>query len=596
MIGPRRRTPLIAFFILLFVVNWFLYFRHAGHFFQGDTVYLLNHRALSLADFWKEIIELSPSGWYRPLANEPIESILFPIVGLNPIPYRIPVYAMFFAVTGAVYALAFALFRRHLAAALASFFFTVHTVNAYTTYDLGFMPELLYAFFYVVAVLAYLRYLQTGNKKSYLLSLGFLVASLLSKESAVTLPGTLFLATLIFDKSAGSFRRRFIGAIRKLAPHTLILIAYLAFVVGHLHVMNVNVTTIFDKSEDPKPGDYKVVLNEGVFKNADLAMTWAFNIPRGSWGTWHQLTPAMITYLKVIRVLILALAVVLLISPERKAILFASAWFWLTLLPALPLVNHFIPYYLFLPVAGLSLVVGAGFVWLYDRLERFHMAVATGVIVLVFGSILYVQARPISGNIRDNNLLGGSAGLSASTLNDLKVFFPSLPEDLTIYFADAQESVAWGHDYGGLIRMAYGTERATVLYQSEGDVVFPELKRLAVFGVHNGRLVDQTDIYRSDPAHFIKFVDSDLKLDLSPTEVTAGEKYSVAVTQLRRTPIRIAYTIDGGALQVFTALLDAEGKATFTISEHTKRGLYRFWAFEGPGKTWVRIERTLLVR
>jgi hypothetical protein len=144
--------------------------------------------------------------------------------------------------------------------------------------------------------------------------------------------------------------------------------------------------------------------------------------------------------------------------------------------------------------------------------------------------------------------------------------------------------------------MAYGTERATVLYQSESDVVFPELKRLAVFGVHNGRLVDQTDIYRSDPAHFIKFVDSDLKLDLSPTEVTAGEKYSVAVTQLRRTPIRIAYTIDGGALQVFTALLDAEGKATFTISEHTKRGLYRFWAFEGPGKTWVRIERTLLVR
>jgi hypothetical protein len=595
MIGPRLRIQLIAFFILLLVVDWFLYFRYAGHFFQGDTVYLLNHRALSVPDFWKEIVELSPSGWYRPLANEPFESILFPLVGLSPIPYRIPVYAMFVAVTGAVYLLAFMLCKRHLAAALAAFFFTVHTVNAYTTYDLGFMPELLYAFFYVVAVLAYLRYLESGNKKSYLLSLGCLVASLLSKESATTLPATLFVATLIFDNSPGSFGRRFTSAIRKLAPHMLILIAYLAFVVGHLHVMNVNVSTIFDKSEDPKPGDYTVVLNEGVFKNADLAMTWAFNLPRGSWGTWHQLTPAMVTYLKFLRALILALAVVLLISPERKAVLFASAWFWLTLLPALPLVNHFIPYYLFLSVAGLSLMVGAGFVWLYDRLRRFHMVVANSIIMLVFGSILYVQARPIAANIRDNSLLGGSAGLSASTLNDLKVFFPSLPEDMTIYFADAEQSVAWGHDFGGLIKMAYGTERVTVLYQSQGDVVFPEIEHLVVFGVHDGRLVDQTAYYRSDPTHFMKFVDSDLKLDLSAAEVITGDKYSLTVPQLRRRPIRIAYTVDGGALQIFTALLDAEGKATFNISEHTKRGLYRFWAFEGPAKAWVRTERTLLV-
>src|SRR5262245_18680448 len=116
MIRRQRRIQLIAFFVLLLVLDWFLYFRHAGHFFQGDTVYLLNHRALSVADFWKEIVELSPSGWYRPLANEPFESIFYPIVGLRPILYRIPVYLVFIAVTGAVYALAFALCRRHLAA------------------------------------------------------------------------------------------------------------------------------------------------------------------------------------------------------------------------------------------------------------------------------------------------------------------------------------------------------------------------------------------------------------------------------------------------------------------------------------------------
>src|SRR4051794_7677854 len=144
MMPRQRRVQLIAFFALLLVVDWSLFFRHAGHFFQGDTVFLLNHRASSFSEYFREFIALNPSGWYRPLANELVESILFPIAGLHPVPYRIPVYAVFIAITAGVYALALTLTRRHLAAALAAFFFTIHTTSAYTTFDLGFMPELLF--------------------------------------------------------------------------------------------------------------------------------------------------------------------------------------------------------------------------------------------------------------------------------------------------------------------------------------------------------------------------------------------------------------------------------------------------------------------
>ena len=77
-----RRPLIIGFFALLLVVDWFLYFRHAGHFFQGDTIFLLNHRATSISAFMKEFVELNPSGWYRPLANEVFESILYPFAGL----------------------------------------------------------------------------------------------------------------------------------------------------------------------------------------------------------------------------------------------------------------------------------------------------------------------------------------------------------------------------------------------------------------------------------------------------------------------------------------------------------------------------------
>src|SRR4030095_521924 len=109
------------------IVDCVLYFRHAGHFFQGDTIFLINHRALSISQYWNEFIALNNSGWFRPLANEGFESLLYPFACLTPIPYRIPVYVVFFGITIGVYALALTLSHRHLAAALAAFFFTVHT-------------------------------------------------------------------------------------------------------------------------------------------------------------------------------------------------------------------------------------------------------------------------------------------------------------------------------------------------------------------------------------------------------------------------------------------------------------------------------------
>src|SRR5262245_28410264 len=124
----QHRLKIIVFCAVILVVDWFLYFRHAGHFFQGDTVFLLNNRASSVSGFLNEFIELNRSGWYRPLTNELLESILYPMAGLNPIPYRIPVYVVFIAVTAGVYALVLQLTRRHLAAAIAAFFFTIHTV------------------------------------------------------------------------------------------------------------------------------------------------------------------------------------------------------------------------------------------------------------------------------------------------------------------------------------------------------------------------------------------------------------------------------------------------------------------------------------
>jgi hypothetical protein len=487
VIERPRRAAIIAFFGSLVVIDWALYFRHAGHFFQGDAIFLLNHRGTSLLGYLREFVVLNPSGWYRPLANELLESILYPFAGLHPIPYRIPVYALFLAITFCVYRLTLDLTRRHLAAGLATFFFTVHTANAYTTYDIAFMPELLFAFFYITATMAFFRYLQSRSRRAYWLSILFFVAGLLSKEPAVTLPGILFLVAIAFDPVSRPPRERFLYAIRTTIPHAVVLIAYLAYAVGYLDVAGVSVRGLIDQSQKPSVGDYTPVINGGVLTDARLAISWGFNIPRGWWGQWQHLSPALFAYLHFFQLLTLALIAVTLIRPERKIILFGLAWFWIALLPALPIATHFVPNYLFVPIVGLSIVVGVVFYRAYDALRSIQPLFAAASLVVVFTGLLYVNSRSIRGDIRDNRILGGSAKLASDTLADLKRLYPTFPAKTTFYFADADESLQWEHDNGGLVRMAYGDENIKAIYASQG-VSLPSAGDVTVFDIRKGHL------------------------------------------------------------------------------------------------------------
>src|SRR5262249_35145251 len=150
-----------------------------------------------------------------------------------------------------------------------------------------------------------------------------------------------------------------------------------------------SVTKLFDTSQKPNPGDYIAVFNRDVFKNADIALTWAFNMPREKFGQPQSLTAGMLLYLKTFRLIAFAmLAVVAIVGFKRDVVLFGIGWFWITLGPALPLVSHFLPYYLFLPVIGLSLIIGAAFTWLHDQLYTFQPVVAAVCIALLLSGVL----------------------------------------------------------------------------------------------------------------------------------------------------------------------------------------------------------------
>src|SRR5438105_13388949 len=95
----------VSILIVLAVLEYFIYFWHAAHFFQADTIYWFYHRLHSFAEFARSFAMPDPGGWYRPLTNRTVQSILYPVFSLNPAGYRWAQYLAFLADTISVFAL-----------------------------------------------------------------------------------------------------------------------------------------------------------------------------------------------------------------------------------------------------------------------------------------------------------------------------------------------------------------------------------------------------------------------------------------------------------------------------------------------------------
>jgi hypothetical protein len=329
--------------------------------------------------------------------------------------------------------------------------------------------------------------------------------------------------------------------------------------------------------------------------NTDVA-SWAFNMPRTSWGHWRH-NAGMMAWLKGFRALALILMVVV-VSWAGNAKWCYSASHGFSSRSSGAATGRAHPYYLFVPIIGLAIAVGGVFTWVYDITgSRLLQAV---VILSIFGGLLYLTDRSIPGDIGTTGC-GGSARRGFASLSDLQALHPALPRNVTIYFDDRQESVSWEHCSGQLIKMAYHTDDISLLYASLGDglPVDGNLDNIMLFTVNNDHLVEKTAEYRENPNLFIHYSDSEIyNLELSATEVTAGrDKYKITIRGVHDVPVRITYTINDGPLQGFTAGFNNEGSVTFDVSAQTIKGVYRFVGFNIRGnEKWIRSDKTLTVR
>ncbi len=155
-----------------------------------DDAYILNNPFLKNFSLKGIVAILSSfySGNYHPLTTLSwfIEYNLFEA---NPLPFHLVNVLLHLVNTWLVYKLAERLSGSNITAAVTSLLFAIHPMHVESVAWVSERKDVLYALFYLLTLLHYLRYMASGfRKKNYWFCLVLFIASLLSKSAAVTLP------------------------------------------------------------------------------------------------------------------------------------------------------------------------------------------------------------------------------------------------------------------------------------------------------------------------------------------------------------------------------------------------------------------------
>lgn len=122
--------------------------------------------------------------------------------GLDPFIYHLNNLLLHVLNTLLVFVMIYLLSKKNLSVAfMTSLLFGIHPLRVESVAWVTERKDVLYAFFYLWAILSYMVYLAKNNpKKYYLLSIFFFILSTLSKPAAVTLPVILFLYDYIMER------------------------------------------------------------------------------------------------------------------------------------------------------------------------------------------------------------------------------------------------------------------------------------------------------------------------------------------------------------------------------------------------------------
>lgn len=199
----RNKLFVCLLLVLTVVLVYFPVLKNDFLYLWDDQWVAINYYTqggFNMNNLWRILTEFY-HGQYAPL-NELNYLVLYTAFGYNPFWFHLASLLWHVANVVLVYLLINRLLvYSHLAegksrqwiAFLTAFLFGIHPLTVESTAWISASKVLIYTFYYLLALLAYLQYLQTNKARYYMATLVLFCCSFLGKEQAVTMPLCLIL-------------------------------------------------------------------------------------------------------------------------------------------------------------------------------------------------------------------------------------------------------------------------------------------------------------------------------------------------------------------------------------------------------------------
>ncbi|HOY31750.1 MAG TPA: tetratricopeptide repeat protein [Bacteroidales bacterium] len=185
-----EKIPSWAIYAVL-VFTFLIYIRALFNGFASydDDMYILDNPYIR--SFSREGIQHIFSSFYFDIYH-PLTTLTYlfeyKLFGTNPLPYHLLNILLHLLNTWLVYHVTLKLSTNKITSLLVSVLFAVHPMHVESVAWISERKDVLYSLFYLLSLLTYLRYIETGyKKKHYSAALLFFILSLLSKPTAVTI-------------------------------------------------------------------------------------------------------------------------------------------------------------------------------------------------------------------------------------------------------------------------------------------------------------------------------------------------------------------------------------------------------------------------
>ncbi len=456
---PMRRKDTL-FLICLCLAEAVLFWRTAPVFFDGDAFFYISYPAVGGAGAIETLTSVDVSRVYRPLGILLFSFVFRPLFELNHSLYAATALFAHLVNTVLVFLVLERLLKDRLAVRAGTVFWGLNPVAIYVTHSFSFLADFSYAFFCLVALLAFFRHTRTGSRRAFLLTVLAYLLALLSKELAITLPPLLVLITLGFlrEDREGGFRED--AAQRLVKTLFLMLVAYLAYYAylkgGRFYDTEAKLNyfprftlaSLLAKAENFAGALYMPL----VEKSAESLTVW----------------PQRLVYLGAPAVFLFLVFLAWPPAPLAERVRSGILWALIVCAPVLFLDPYEFNHNLYLPALGLALAFGLFWRHVTNFVAETRWVRPAHLHLYGLGMAL-LSLHVNQESFLKNNWRPHWERTARLWVEDTKRLFPVLRPPTQLYVLKSNESEQWNLYGGDVLRVSYGEPDLTIEFDDTRD-------------------------------------------------------------------------------------------------------------------------------